>query len=101
MPIQIIHKSGLACPFLVCDECGKPITAHPEAIVVWHDDTRPEPRFLHKGDCDRNYSEVRGRGYWEGLGNWLVMLCHNAGLRSGDDFDVIREEQEELAGLGL
>jgi hypothetical protein len=101
MPVQIIHDSGRACPFLICDECAQPITAHRSAIIAWDIETPASPRFLHKGTCDRRFHEGRASSCWENLGDWLVMLSHNAGLRRGRDFDQIRREQEELAGLGL
>jgi hypothetical protein len=67
MAIKIVHTHGICCPQFFCDWCGERIVDAGMALYKWEWDVDVEPRFFHKGHCDRADQLLHPETPWEEL----------------------------------
>ena len=76
--ISFEFTHGLMAPILTCDNCDRRIQGT-EGIIGCADHDKTKAIFLHKGRCDRQWSEVHGEMiYWQECEEFILHLAFNA-----------------------
>lgn len=91
MPIKIKVNGPLMCPMFFCDVCGEEIRDYQKGAYVYNGlgtnvDHPGELSFVHKGNCldviDEKFKSKDFHLSWNGLGEFLVFLVQNTGVKS-------------------
>jgi 5-methylcytosine-specific restriction endonuclease McrA len=88
MAIEMRIEGKCCGPRVLCDKCTEPIEEVSRGIVYWYRAIPGHTYFVHKGSCNRDWSDQANKGNlygWMPLGAFLAYLCNNTGYDPAKD----------------